>query len=120
MRKERGVGPAAALVGLQDGAKFHWGPEAKDAATKAVLVFFKDYPAYSPDLNPIENVFAIVDAELAKQAVRSKAKNARETEKRAQKIAERISKTDYIENMISSMPNRLQEVIKAKGGPTRY
>ena len=120
VRTVLGVGPDVPVQCLQDGAKFHWGPEAKKVAAELLLQFFKDFPAYSPDLNPIENVFSILEAELAKEAVRKAAKSVAETEKRAQRLMARISKTDYIANMVNSMPNRLQEVIKAKGSATRY
>ena len=62
---------------LQDGAKFHWGPEAKKVAAELLLQFFKDFPAYFPDLNPIESVFSILVAELA-----SKGSGQKSSEKR--------------------------------------
>ena len=81
---------------------------------------FEDFPAYSPDLSPIENLFSILDSELAKLAVSNPCKSVQQTVQRANRIANKVGKTDYIHNMIASMPNRLAEVIKNKGGPTRY
>lgn len=120
VRKILAVGPDVSLQGLQDGAKFHWGPEARKAATDAKISFFTDFPAYSPDLNPIENVFSILEQYLGKWAVRNNAKSVKATIARAQKLCDKTSDTDYIESMVESMPNRLAEVIKANGGPTRY
>ena len=53
-------------------------------------------------------------------AVSKPCKSVEQTVLRANRIANKIGKTDYIHNMIASMPNRLAEVIKNKGGPTRY
>jgi hypothetical protein len=116
----QGPNPAQKVFALHDGAKFHWGPEAKAAMATHLIQFFVDFPAYSPDLNPIENVFGILDLELAKRAVSHPLKSVKATLDRAAKLTAKIGETDYIESMVSSMPNRLQEVINAKGGPTRY
>ena len=57
---------------------------------------------------------------LAKLAVSKPCKSVQQTVQRANRIAKKVGKTDYIHNMVTSMPNRLAEVIKNKGGPTRY
>ena len=120
VREQLGLGPADTIFGLQDGAKFHWGEEAKQVIKDKKWDIFLDFPAYSPDLNPIENLFSILDGELAKLAVKKASTSVNVTVQRARKIATRVGDTDYIKNMVDSMPNRLEEVIKAKGGPTRY
>jgi len=120
VREELGLGPEDTIRGLQDGARFHWGEEAKQMIKDKKMDFFTDFPAYSPDLNPIENLFGILSGELAKLAVKKASKSVKVTVERAHKLATKVSETDYIKNMVDSMPNRLEEVIKAKGGPTRY
>ena len=81
------------------------------------------WPSYSPDLSPIENIWAIL-----KQKVEKKVKVMV-----AKKI--KISQADFItlveeewENIsdeivlrcITSMPNRIQACIDAEGGHTKY
>ncbi len=58
-----------------------------------------DWPANSPDLNPIENLWGIVKRKM------------RDT---------RPNNADDLKAVITSMPRRIEAVIKAKGAPTKY
>jgi transposase len=75
------------------------------------------WPAQSPDLNPIENLWAIVKYDLQKQ--KELPKNLAELERHVVRAWKAISKTT-IRNLINSMPRRIQAVIAANGGPTKY
>ena len=75
------------------------------------------WPAQSPDLNPIENLWAIVKRDLQKQE--NPPKNLAELERRVEIAWNTISKTT-IRNLINSMPRRVRAVIAANGGPTKY
>lgn len=74
------------------------------------------WPAHSPDLNPIENLWSIVKREIYRQG-RASSKD---------ELFERISKAYYnlsplvCSELVESMPRRIQAVIKAKGGNTKY
>ena len=78
-------------------------------------------PSRSPDLNPIENVFNIAVKMLRKQALTQKI-----THESFEKFAERVQNTMFsipseaIDNIIDSMQNRINLIIKTKGNRCRY
>jgi len=76
-----------------------------------------DWPAQSPDINPIENLWAIV-----KQSIRQQKKQPTNLAqlKRRVKAAWKAIPKETITNLVDSMPRRIQAVIAAEGGPTRY
>jgi len=76
-----------------------------------------DWPAQSPDLNPIENLWAIIKQHIRKQ--KKTAENLVEL-KRCVKAAWRAIPDTTIKNLVDSMSRRIQAVIAAEGGPTKY
>ena len=78
-------------------------------------------PARSPDLNPIENLFHVVKKQLTQQAIKDEIYR----ENWCQFVA-RVRKTlleipvPYINNLLLSMPKRIEAVIKSKGIRTKY
>jgi transposase len=75
------------------------------------------WPAQSPDLNPIENLWMEVKRNVQKQ--KKKPTNLADLEKHVKRAWRAIPK-EMIENLVDSMPRRIQAVIAAKGGPTKY
>ncbi len=74
-----------------------------------------DWPANSPDLNPIENLLGIV-----KRKMRNKRpKNANELKATVKETWASIP-PQQCHKLITSMPRRTEAVIKAKGAPTKY
>lgn len=78
-------------------------------------------PPRSPDLNPIENMFHMVRRQLKDDALEREIKHEtyKEFSERVKQTLESYSK-EYIDKTIASMPGRIKEVIKCKGGRTKY
>ena len=74
-----------------------------------------EWPAQSPDLNPIENLWA----ELNRITAEHKPKNEDELFKDLKRGWESLS-LKYLHSLIESMPRRCKAVLKVKGMPTKY
>lgn len=75
----------------------------------------KEWPSNSPDLNPIENIWALVSRYVYEVPINT----VEELESRVREGINTISH-DTIKNTINSMNDRLAEVITNNGGNTRY
>lgn len=75
-----------------------------------------DTPAQSPDLNPIENIWALLKKNVAKRHP----KNRTELKTIIQEEWTKIPNDYDMKNLIFSMKRRLQAVIDANGGHTKY
>lgn len=73
------------------------------------------WPAQSPDLNPIENLWDYVDKSIRDKHISNKSNLFAEIENAWQRVDKNL-----ISNLISSMPKRCQEVISNKGYWTKY
>ena len=104
------------FIFMQDGAPCH---KAK-AVTKYLRdegIVVLDWPGNSPDINPIEKMWAIMKKEMRKNVISNKTKLIEELIRvwfRSPEIQENCKK------LIHSMPERVQAVIKAKGGFTKF
>ena len=86
--------------------------------------FFRDndvtvleWPGNSPDLNPIENLWAILKNRFGKRGIRTKPEAIRwmlDVAHHAEDI------TEICSNLVDSMPRRISACIKAKGGHINY
>ena len=76
-----------------------------------------DWPAQSPDLNPIEHLWQMLKFRLA--AYPTEPKGVEELWRRVEVEWEKIPKEDCLK-LINSMPRRVAAVLKAKGGYTKY
>ena len=77
---------------------------------------FSDWPAQSPDLNPIENLWRHVKRSIAKLPV---AKSVGALEIQVQEEWNKVPLAT-IQSLIDSMPQRIATVIAAQGGHTHY
>ena len=93
---------------------------AQKAINEAGATLFA-IPPRSPDLNPIENLFYIVKNQLDKQALTEAIH-----QETWQQFSARVHKTilqipiSFINNLLLSMPKRIDAVIKCKGHRTKY
>ncbi len=74
-----------------------------------------DWPANSPDLNPIENLWGIV-----KRKMRDARPNNADDLKATVKETWASIPSQQCHKLITSMPRRIEAVIKAKWAPTKY
>jgi transposase len=105
---------------LQDGCPVQNSKVAKqileDLGAEMVAI-----PPRSPDLNPIENFFHLVGRALAKDSIEKNvtSQTIEEFEERLRGIIVNFD-SDLINRCIGSMDRRVREVIKRRGGRTKY
>lgn len=75
-----------------------------------------EWPSNSPDLNPIENLWYF----LKKKILKKVPKNKNELIKAILDVWENEIPSNLIENLIESMPRRIEAVLKNKGGWIKY
>ncbi len=71
----------------------------------------------SPDLNPIEHLWDMVEREIRIMDVQLT--NLQQLRDAIMSIWTKISEERF-QHIVESMPRRIKPVLKAKGGPTRY
>lgn len=74
-----------------------------------------EWPAQSPDLNPIEHLWSILKRRIQEHSITSK-----ETLKNVLQQEWSDISSEECRKLVSTMPKRVAAVIKAKGGPTKY
>ena len=72
-------------------------------------------PSFSPDLNPIEHLWDEMERRMKKESP----KNERELKEAVLRVWQGIG-SDVTKKLVDSIPNRLYEVIRMKGFPTKY
>ncbi|CEG76202.1 hypothetical protein RMATCC62417_11132 [Rhizopus microsporus] len=101
---------------MEDGAPIH---RVKIAAEwrEAKGIKNMSWPAQSPDLNPIENLWSIMKKRV--NAVCPYAKSQQVVEVVLENVWREIT-PEMINKLIDSMPKRAKDVIKARDGSTKY
>jgi hypothetical protein len=104
------------LTFQQDNASTHTCPVSRDTLA-AHGIMPMEWPANSPDLNPIETIWQRI-----KQRLRSRPDPPRRIADLRRMVVEEwnsISLAEIVE-IIDTMPERIQAVIEANGGHTKY
>jgi len=75
------------------------------------------WPAQSPDLNPIEHLWDVLERQ-----VRARNPHPKNKDELALALTEEWLNIDQtiLENLVDSMPRRVDAVIKSRGYPTKY
>lgn len=91
-------------------------------SAKSTMEYFKrnkivklDWPPQSPDLNPIEHLWEHIERKVREESF----SGIPGLKSRIEKVWNEIS-PDVTRNLVSSMTRRLEAIIKANGGPTKY
>ena len=74
-----------------------------------------DWPAQSPDLNPIEHLWEVLGHSFGTATFSSQDELWRHLQEEWAKLP-RVTTA----NLVASMPRRVEAIIKARGGYTRY
>lgn len=73
------------------------------------------WPAQSPDLNPIENLWSILDHRCKDRQCKNEDELFNLLHNEWQSLP-----AEVLHNLVSSLPRRIEAVLKARGGPTKY
>jgi len=111
-------------VYMQDNAPIHKSAYTREWFEKTDIELLLNWPPYSPDLNPIEHLWfhlkhAVYDLNPQFESIQGD-DNIRAELQRLLPLAWRSIRDDIVDNVVSSMRERLQAVIDAKGWHTRY
>ena len=110
------IGLRHCTIFQQDGAPCHQGKIIKRWMNSKRITLLDRLPGSSPDLNPIEHCWTVVKKKVSdlhptgEQDLIQKLKIVW-----PQEITE-----EYCRTLIESMPNRIEAILKAQGGPKRY
>lgn len=101
---------------MQDNARIHTSAHMRTWFHSHPEIILLNWPAYSPDLNPIENLWANMIYNWPDQVYR----NRNEIMNMAKTIWENFRGTNEVQNLYGSMQNRLREVIDFNGNWCSY
>ena len=104
------------LILVQDNSPIHNAKRVKMWLENHNITVLK-WPAYSPDLNPIENLWSRME-----YLMRNRKPNKKEHlwQLVESTFKELVSDEQYIKSLVHSMPKRLKHVYDTEGGSTKY
>jgi transposase len=99
----------------QDGARCHTSRATRNWLRERGLTTLDPWPANSPDLNIIENIWAVLKERVYRRSFRTEQGLFRVVKEEWEKI-----ELQEIQKLVLSMPGRLQQVLDRDGGHTDY
>jgi DDE superfamily endonuclease len=100
---------------MEDGAPVHTARYSQDWRERHGISSI-EWPAQSPDLNPIENLWQQLKLAVEKR----KSRNKEELVVALKDEWRKIEEGNYLSALINSMPRRVRAVIDSNGLPTKY
>lgn len=100
---------------MQDGAKCHTSKSSRTFLGRSKINYIKDWPAQSPDLNPIENLWSYLKNQLGKHTPRSVEELWTRVEEEFHAIP-----NSFIQKLYDSVPKRYKLCLFNKGSHTKY
>ena len=99
---------------MQDGARCHTAATSLQWLQDHQINFWgkEEWPPISPDLNPIENLWSILEEKMKSE--KNQPQNIDQLEKLLKRSWINIS-LETLENLVSSMPNRVKDVYNSRG-----
>ncbi|XP_011270705.1 hypothetical protein CAOG_09018 [Capsaspora owczarzaki ATCC 30864] len=104
------------FIFMQDNAAVHTSKPAIDYLEDADIKVL-NWPPYSPDLNPIENLWAEIQKGVLSEF---HPQNKQQLWEAIEKWTEKHVTPQYCRALIDSMPKRIEECLSAKGWYTKY
>lgn len=99
------------MIFQQDNAPCHSCNKTKAWMKLNEIDYCIDWPPNSPDLNPIENLWGTLDFNVKQRMPKNKTELSRILQEELQKVSVKDA-----QDLINSMPERIEAVIKSKGG----
>ena len=109
------MGVSRCSIFMQDGAPCHRSRLVTSWLMNQAITLL-EWPGNSPDLNPLENIWNI----LKKKVSSHRPSSLEQLVAVIRNVWCTEISTDLCEKLVHSMPQRLQEVIQNRGGPTHY
>ena len=99
----------------QDNDPKHTAGVVQNYIRQSGIPLLDNWPAQSPDLNPIENLWAILDLKLQSRKPNTEAELFEQLQRTWQELD-----AGLLTRLADSMPSRIEKVIAAKGGHIDY